>query len=174
VDKDQEKRKMIKRIVQFLALTLMAQLFFGCSDVNVQLNDNKNASQTANKNQKPAKEEANKNAGTELGRDEFEKRLEHYKQQAKEAGRKIGSGADDLWIWTKTRAALAYADDLRDSTIQVDVDKNVVTLSGSVANATQKTRAGEIAKGIDGVQTVVNQLQLSAVEKPAAKGKDKK
>jgi osmotically-inducible protein OsmY len=59
------------------------------------------------------------------------------------------------------RAALAAVDDLRDSTINVDVDKNVVTLRGSVANADQKAKADKAAH-VDGVKGVTNKLEVKA------------
>ncbi len=69
-------------------------------------------------------------------------------------GRKIGTGLDDGWLWTKTRFDLAAADDLKDSTINVDVESGVVTLSGSVDNAAQKAKAVAVAKSVEGVKGV--------------------
>jgi osmotically-inducible protein OsmY len=60
----------------------------------------------------------------------------------------------------KTRFDLAAADDLRDSTINVDVDKGVVTLTGTVASAAQKTKAETVAKAVEGVTSVRNQLKV--------------
>ena len=57
---------------------------------------------------------------------------------------------------------LAAADDLRDSTINVDVDNSVVTLTGSVASTAQKSKAEQVARGIDGVKSVKNELRISA------------
>lgn len=76
----------------------------------------------------------------------------------------IGQGANDSWLWFKTRAALATTDDLRESTINVDVVNDVVTLKGSVASAAQKTKAEQVAKGIEGVKSVTNQLQVKAAD----------
>jgi hyperosmotically inducible protein len=98
----------------------------------------------------------------EMTRAEYEKNKESYAEEAKRLGRKIGAGANDGWLWTKTRASLAAEDDLRDSTINVDVDNDVVTLSGTVANATQKAKAEKIASSIEGVKSVKNQLTISA------------
>lgn len=98
----------------------------------------------------------------DMTRDDFDKNKEKYEREAKEAGSTVGQGANDLWLWTKTRAALAAADDLRDSTINVDVDNDVVTLKGSVSSAAQKTRAEQIAKAIEGVKNVRNQLTATA------------
>ncbi len=61
----------------------------------------------------------------------------------------------------KTRFDLAAADDLRDSTINVDVDKAVVTLTGTVASAAQKTRAETVAKCVEGVTAVKNMLKVA-------------
>lgn len=79
----------------------------------------------------------------------------------------IGQGAADGWIHFKTRAALAAADDIRDSTINVDVDNNIVTLRGSVANNTQRARAETIARGIDDVTSVRNNLTVRSGDAPA-------
>ena len=81
-------------------------------------------------------------------------------REAKQSGRSVGTGANDLWLWVKTRWDLAAADDLRDSTINVDVDKDVVTLSGTVASASQRTRAEQVAKSVEGVKSVRNQLKV--------------
>jgi len=73
----------------------------------------------------------------------------------------IGSGANDSWLWFKTRAALLTTNDLRESTINVDVVNDVVALKGTVANAAQKTKAEQVAKDIDGVKSVKNELKVA-------------
>ena len=98
-----------------------------------------------------------------MTREEYEKNKESYTEEAKRLGRKIGAGANDGWLWTKTRAALAAEDDLRDSTINVDVENEVVTLSGTVANAAQKRKAEDVARGIEGVKNVRSQLTITAI-----------
>lgn len=76
----------------------------------------------------------------------------------------IGQGINDSWLWFKTRTALAAASDLRDSTINVDVSNDVVTLRGTVASAAQKASAEKVAKGIEGVKSVTNQLQVKPAD----------
>ena len=66
--------------------------------------------------------------------------------------------------YEKTRAALLATDDLRESTINVDVANDVVTLKGTVANAAQKTRAEQVAKAIDGVKSVKNELKVAPAD----------
>lgn len=152
------------KIFGIIALLAVAFLLVGCSqtanengnttantnaNANINANANRNANVTANTNQPPT-------------RAEYEKNKQTYADQAKNLGRKIGTGLDDGWLWTKTRFDLAAVDDLRDSTIDVDVENAVVTLSGSVASAAQKAKAESTAKGVEGVKGVKNLLKVTA------------
>lgn len=73
----------------------------------------------------------------------------------------IGQGANDSWLWFKTRAALMTTSDLRDSTINVDVVNDVVTLRGTVGTAAEKASAVKVAKAIEGVKSVTDQLKVA-------------
>jgi hyperosmotically inducible protein len=84
------------------------------------------------------------------------------KYEAEKGTSTIGTGANDSWIWFKTKGALAGVNDLRDSTINVDVDNGVITLKGSVGSAAQKTAAETAAKGIEGQKGIKNQLTVNA------------
>ena len=95
-------------------------------------------------------------------KEEYEKDKANYRAEAKNKNESIGEGLEDGWIHLKVRAALAAVDDLRDSTINVDVDSNVVTLRGSVANAASKKAAEDAAKKVDGVKSVSNKLEIKA------------
>src|SRR5260370_42409545 len=99
---------------------------------------------------------ANSNSKKAPTREEYERDKERYHREAKESGRTIGTGLNDGWLWVKTRFDLAAADDLRDSTINVDVDNGVVTLTGTVASPAQKNRAETEAKSVEGVKSVRN------------------
>jgi osmotically-inducible protein OsmY len=112
---------------------------------------NANANATSNANAR------NWNAN----REEYNKNENSYRAEAKNTGESIGSGLEDGWIHFKVRGALFAVDDLRDSTINVDVDNKVVTLRGSVANADQKAKA-EKAAHVDGATKVVNKLEVKA------------
>ena len=142
----------MKIVILITNLMLISLLIAGCETANT--NGNINANRAA----------AAKNDNANISRGDFEKQKERFEREAKELGRKIGDGADDLWIWTKTRSALAYTDDLRDSTINVDVDNNVVTLSGTLPDEAQKTKAEQIARSIEGVTTVKNDIVISSAE----------
>ena len=157
----------INKLVAFLAgLTLIA-LAIGCetatntnTNTNVAVsNANTNANVNANANMNTNANRRTVNAN--ISREEYEKAKESFAEEAKRLGRTIGSGANDGWLWTKTRAVLATTDDLRDSTINVDVDNAAVTLSGTVATQAQKTKAAQVAKGVEGVKSVNNNLVVS-------------
>ena len=153
---------MRRRIEGFILLTALSVLVAGCDNTannNRTANANANANAHATATSTPV---VNTNTNTRQAptRAETERDKERYSREAKESGRTVGTGANDMWLWVKTRFDLAAADDLRDSTINVDVDKDVVTLSGTVASAAQKTRAETVAKAVEGVKGVRNQLKV--------------
>jgi hyperosmotically inducible protein len=92
-------------------------------------------------------------------REEYEKNKADYDKDR--GNSTIGSGANDSWLWVKTRASLLGTSDLRESTINVDVVNDVVTLKGTVENAAQKTKAEQVAKAIEGVKSVKNELKVA-------------
>ncbi len=98
----------------------------------------------------------------EIIRENFEKEKSKYEKQAKETGETIGQGAEDAWLWTKTRASLTVAEELKDSDIKVDVKNSVVTLRGVVRDLGQKQKAAKIATEIEGVKAVKNLLKISS------------
>ncbi len=144
----------------FIVATALAGSLTGC---NQTTNENANARANANTNTPVANANTNTNANTKraLTREEYEKNKESYARQAKGSGRTIGTGVNDGWLWVKTRFDLAAADNLRDSTINVDVENAVVTLRGTVATAAQKAEAEKVAKAVDSVKGVKNLLKVS-------------
>ena len=146
-----------------IAVVAVGLLFAGCGQTaneNANANANANmAAREANVNRPAAN--ANENRRVAPTREEYEKNKQKYEREAKEAGRKIGTGASDLWLWVKARYDLAAAEDLRDSTINVDVDNAVVTLTGTVPTAAQKTKAESVAKSVEGVKSVKNMLKVA-------------
>ena len=92
-------------------------------------------------------------------REEYDKNKADYEKD--KGTSTIGTGVNDSWLWFKTRAALLTTSDLRDSTINVDVSNDVITLKGTVANAAQKAKAEQVANGIEGKKKVVNELKVA-------------
>lgn len=153
-----------------LAALMIAAFALVSTACNQTANNNANMNantRVANANANMANENANmanKNATTRRAptREEYERDKDKYSREAKESGRTVGTGLNDGWLWVKTRFELAAADDLRDSTINVDVSNDVVTLTGTVASAAQKAKAETVAKSIEGVKSVRNQLKVEA------------
>jgi hypothetical protein len=135
----------------------------GCGDT-ANYNTNANTNRAANANVAVANTNANATPSPRGGmtRADYERDKDRYSREAKDGGRTIGSGVNDGWLWVKTKFDLAAADDLRDSTINVDVDNDVVTLTGTVATAAQKAQAEKIAKAVEGVKSVKNNLKVTA------------
>lgn len=159
-----------KKLVAFVAGAALSVPAIGCETAtntntnrNVAVsNANTNANVNANANANVNKNDNRRIINANISRQEYEKVKESLAEEAKRLGRTIGTGANDGWLWTKTRAVLATTEDLRDSTINVDVDNAVVTLSGTVATPAQKAKAAQVAKGVEGVKSVKNNLVVSA------------
>ena len=156
---------MRRRIEGLILLVALAILAVGCDNTANTNTANRNANANANANAAAtatpvvANNNSNRRAPT---REEYDREKARYDREARESGRKVGSGANDGWLWVKTRFDLATADDLRDSTIDVDVENGVVTLTGTVPSNTQKARAEQIVTPVEGVKSVRNQLKVAA------------
>jgi osmotically-inducible protein OsmY len=158
---------MSRRLLLTAAATAVLALAAACGgDANrnagnanggANRNANANATATATATPTPAGSAYNGNYNS---REEYGRADANYRAEAGRAGQTVGQGAEDGWIHFKVRAALATTDDLRDSTINVDVDNNVVTLRGSVGSAQQKSAAAKAAQGVEGVKSVRNQLTV--------------
>lgn len=150
-----------------LAITTLALFSLSCNPANENANTMANANANANMAMN-ANRAANANANANTSsvhpptREEYDREKARYEREAKQSGRTVGTGLNDGWLWTKARFDLAAADDLRDSTINVDVDNSVITLTGTVASAAQKARAESVAKSVEGVKSVKNMLKVSA------------
>ncbi len=87
---------------------------------------------------------------------------EKTRREIEATGSKVGQGANDAWLWYKTRAALATANDLRDAAIAVDVEDSIVTLRGTVVKTQQMVKAIQTVQETEGVKAVKNLLIVSA------------
>jgi hyperosmotically inducible periplasmic protein len=75
---------------------------------------------------------------------------------------KAGVALDDATVTAKVKTALIAEPGLKGLAIDVDTTQNVVTLSGSVATETAKQEAERVARGIEGVKDVTNNLSVKA------------
>lgn len=71
-----------------------------------------------------------------------------------------GEYIDDTAITTKVKAAIFNEPSLKSAEINVETFKGVVQLSGFVSSRADITKAVEIARGVKGVTSVKNDMQL--------------
>ena len=68
---------------------------------------------------------------------------------------------DDAWITTKVKTMLLKDDIVKGLSVNVETSKGMVQLSGWVNHAFQIDQAERVARSIDGVKSVRNDLQLN-------------
>ena len=90
-------------------------------------------------------------------------KMEETKDKAKAMTQDAKIAVSDSWITSKTKIALFADERVKGTQVSVDTMKGgVVHLRGKVDSAEAKQAAGEVAKGIEGVQSVKNDLQVVA------------
>lgn len=80
----------------------------------------------------------------------------------KDAISKTGEVITDEWIVTRIRTNVANDEALKGSDIKVEVKDRVVTLSGTVPTVAARTKALTVAREVEGVNRVVNNLKVAA------------
>jgi hyperosmotically inducible protein len=79
----------------------------------------------------------------------------------RDANRSGGQAVDDTVIAAKVKGEIAGKAGLGTAAdVNVEVNSGVVELSGFVPTVDAKTKAGEIARGINGVKNVQNHIEL--------------
>jgi hyperosmotically inducible protein len=78
-------------------------------------------------------------------------------------GKTAGRNVDDATITTAVKSKLA-TDQAASTLTKIDVDTNngTVSLNGNVEDAAAKQRAAELAQQVEGVNEVINNLQVQA------------
>ena len=75
-------------------------------------------------------------------------------------GKSAGTNVDDATITASVKSKLAAEKVATLTKVDVDTNKGTVYLTGNVENAAVKARATEVARQVDGVREVVNNLKL--------------
>ncbi|HVJ24105.1 MAG TPA: BON domain-containing protein, partial [Burkholderiales bacterium] len=87
-------------------------------------------------------------------------------QERAQNRRDVSKSAAGATLTTKVKSALAADVGMRTVTgIDVDSEDGVVTLKGKVTSADHKKRAEAVAKKVDGVKKVKNQLKVEEPKK---------
>ena len=95
-------------------------------------------------------------------KDKPETRMEQTKDKAKSTTQEAKTMVSDSWITSKTKIALFADERVKGTQVSVDTMKGVVHLRGKVDSDEAKSAAADVAKGIEGVQSVKNDLQVVA------------
>ena len=86
--------------------------------------------------------------------------LEKLPGQVERQIEKAGAVVDDASITAKVKAALVAEPGIEGFGVDVDTSANVVTLSGTVASSELREEAQRIARKVDGVKEVKNNLTV--------------
>ena len=124
--------------------------------------ESKEAAREAKEESKEAAREA-KEESKEAARDA----KDESKSASRKAGEAVGTAGEavtDGWITTKVKGSFVGEDALDNSDIDVDTNDGVVTLSGTVASEAGRARALAIAKKIEGVKSVKDNLRVEREE----------
>ena len=91
---------------------------------------------------------------------------EEVRTEAKQATNATANVVDNAALTTKVKAALIADEMVKGTQINVDSNAGSVKLTGTVDSPAQVARAVEVAKGVQGVQRVENNLTASASAAP--------
>ena len=80
-------------------------------------------------------------------------------EKTKDALSKTGENITDGWITSRIKAKFMANEATRASSINVDTNDHVVTLTGAVPDAAARAKALALAKEVEGVNRVVDKLQ---------------
>jgi len=104
-----------------------------------------------------AASDATKDAAAQMA-DRAKAVVDQVADKPADAASATGAAVTDGWITRTVQAHVADEPLLKGSTITVDTRNHEVTLKGTVSSNAAKARAAVIARGIDGVTRVDNQL----------------
>jgi hyperosmotically inducible protein len=105
-------------------------------------------------------------AGAADKSDKASSTMDKATDKAKETTNEAKGAVSDSWLTSKTKIALFADDRVKGKEVRVETMGGQVYLRGKVDSQEAKAAAEEIAKGVEGVKTVKNDLQVVA---PAAR-----
>ena len=89
-----------------------------------------------------------------------ESKVEQAKDKTKSATGEAKAAVTDSWITSKAKIALFADERVKGTQVSVATTDGVVRLSGKVDSQEAKAAAADVAKGIEGVKSVRNDLQV--------------
>lgn len=155
-------KKATQRIVQILAVSALAFGLAACNKPGEQTAGQKLDGAIANTEKAADNAAANASVAASNAADAAKNAAADVKDAAKDAGNAVAAAADEATITAAVNAALIKDTELSALKINVDTKSGVVTLSGDAPNASAKDRATDIAKAVQGVTSVNNNLMVKA------------
>ena len=92
--------------------------------------------------------------------------------QADDSKRSVGEYTDDKVTLSKVKSALISDDTADAGEINVEVNKGIVQLNGFVDTEKEKAQAEAVAKGVEGVKGVQNNLAIKSADSTAGSAMD--
>jgi hyperosmotically inducible protein len=92
--------------------------------------------------------------------EKVEQKAEQAWKKTKDVTRDAKTGISDSWLTARTKIALFAEERVKGRQISVEAVNGTVTLRGKVDSDEAKSTAATVAKGIDGVKSVRNDLQV--------------
>jgi hyperosmotically inducible protein len=89
-------------------------------------------------------------------------KMDRAREKAKETTQEVKEAVSDSWITSKTKIALFADDRVKGREVSVETVKGDVFLRGKVDSEEAKAAASEVARAIEGVRNVKNDLQVVA------------
>ena len=101
-------------------------------------------------------------------------KIDQAEEKIKETAQGVKAAGSDSWLTSKTKIALFADERVKGREVRVETVKGEVFLRGKVDSEEAKAAAAEIAKGIEGVKDVRNDLQVvPPAERKAVTANDK-
>lgn len=163
-------RPLRKHGAALVAGAVMAALA-GCSDreaaesrenVDAAVEKTQDATVAAARKAAELAEKARDNTVNYFKSPDVKEDVDAAKQALKNAGSALGSSANDTAVTASVSAAIARDPELGPRQIDVTSNAGAVRLSGSAPSAEAKARAEQIARTVNGVDKVDNQITVTA------------
>ena len=100
------------------------------------------------------------NTASNLDNDNTDRTAEMTQNNTETKNRTVGVVIDDSVITAKAKAAIFSTPDLKTLQISVETRKGEVTLTGMVDSDAAKMKAEQVVKNIEGVSSVMNNLEV--------------
>ena len=159
------KKRILAALLTLAALATAAACGGGNDNHGNANHSNSNAANRAANRAANANTAASTGLDWNVNRADFDRKKDEYANEAKRLNNKIGSGANDAWIWTKVKGKLAAIDDFPDTGVNVDVDNGNVTLSGTVTGQQKVAAAAavnDLRKDDKDIKGLTNNLTVAA------------